>query len=66
MDIMVEGPRVAQVAGMLHEKDIPYSVVIGDVDIILEREHGTALSKPTKGGSANYCKNFQNNIRNNF
>nr|UPI76685.1 M14 metal carboxypeptidase 8 [Antheraea yamamai] len=54
MDIMVEGPRIVQVAAMLQEKDIPYSVAIGDVGIIIEREHGIALPKFTKDSSTGY------------
>lgn len=39
MDIMVEGPRTPQVAGMLHEREIPYSVAIADVSGKIEKEH---------------------------
>lgn len=39
MDIMVEGSRSATVAGLLHEKEIPFAVAIGDVNLMLEREN---------------------------
>nr|XP_034834978.1 carboxypeptidase A1-like [Maniola hyperantus] len=45
MDIMVEGPRSAQVAGMLHERDIPYAIAIGDVDPMIKREQGNSFIK---------------------
>lgn len=45
MDVMVEGSRASQVAGMLHEREIPYAVAVGDVNVLLEREQGTALNK---------------------
>lgn len=45
MDIMVEGPRAAQVAGMLHEREIPFSIAVPDVNTMLEKEQGHAISK---------------------
>lgn len=51
MDVMVEAPRSAQVAGMLHEREIPYSVAIGDVGLMLEKEKGTCPSKSEARGS---------------
>ncbi|CAH1639214.1 unnamed protein product [Spodoptera littoralis] len=51
MDIMVNGPRTAQVAGILHERDIPYSIAIPDVSVLLEREQGHAVSKTFKRSS---------------
>ncbi|XP_050348097.1 carboxypeptidase B-like [Nymphalis io] len=38
MDIMVEGPQSSQVACMLHEREIPYAVAIGDLRTMLEKE----------------------------
>ncbi|CAH2229957.1 jg14029 [Pararge aegeria aegeria] len=48
MDIMVEGPRSAQVAGMLHERDIPYAIAIGDVDPMIRREQGSSFTKDSR------------------
>nr|XP_013189735.1 unnamed protein product [Amyelois transitella] len=45
MDILVESRRSGQVAGMLHEREIPYSVAVGDVNILLEREQGCSTSR---------------------
>ncbi|XP_072944773.1 carboxypeptidase A1-like [Epargyreus clarus] len=45
MDIMVEGPRSAQVAGMLLEREIPYAVAIGDVTSMLDKEQGGTIAK---------------------
>ncbi|XP_053611116.1 uncharacterized protein LOC128675620 [Plodia interpunctella] len=45
MDILVESPRAAQVAGMLHEREIPYSVAVGDLNILLEREQASCPSR---------------------
>ncbi|CAH0694678.1 unnamed protein product [Spodoptera exigua] len=45
MDILIDGPRAAQVAGILHERDISYSIAIPDVAALLEREQGNALTK---------------------
>ncbi|KAL4711506.1 hypothetical protein ACJJTC_000522 [Scirpophaga incertulas] len=44
MDILVEGPRAGQVAGILHERDIAYSIAIGDVALMIEKEQGSASS----------------------
>ncbi|CAG9564627.1 unnamed protein product [Danaus chrysippus] len=51
MDIMVESPHAAQVAGLLNERDIPYSIAISDVKTLIEREQGNTLKKNlnTKG-----------------
>nr|XP_026495764.1 uncharacterized protein LOC113400423 [Vanessa tameamea] len=38
MDIMVEGAQSSQVAGMLHEREIPYAVAIGDLRTLMEKE----------------------------
>ncbi|KAJ0174575.1 hypothetical protein K1T71_009683 [Dendrolimus kikuchii] len=51
MDIMVEGPKTAQVAGMLHEREIPFAIAIGDVGLLIEREQGSALSKTIRRNS---------------
>lgn len=56
MDIMVEGPRSGQVAGMLHEREIPYSVAVGDVAVLFEREQGHSASKIIRRGSATLRK----------
>lgn len=56
MDIMVEGPRAGQVAGMLHERGIPYSVAVGDVSNLLEKEQGLSSSKTFRRGSATIRK----------
>ncbi|XP_045488617.1 carboxypeptidase A4-like [Pieris rapae] len=53
MDVMVEGPRASQVAGMLHEREIPYAIAVGDVNVLLEREQGTVLNKLRRQPSAN-------------
>ncbi|OWR51415.1 molting carboxypeptidase A [Danaus plexippus plexippus] len=45
MDIMVESPHAAQVAGLLNERDIPYSIAISDVRTLIEREQGNTLKK---------------------
>ncbi|KAM3965859.1 carboxypeptidase B-like [Aphomia sociella] len=58
MDIMVEGPRAAQVAGMLHEREIPYSVAIRDVNVNLDREQSGAVAKPIKRNSAGIRRNM--------
>ncbi|CAG9788791.1 unnamed protein product [Diatraea saccharalis] len=50
MDIMVERSRAGQVAGMLHEREIPYSVAIADVGLMISRERGgtsTKIQSPT-------------------
>ncbi|CAH4035459.1 unnamed protein product [Pieris brassicae] len=52
MDVMVEGPRASQVAGMLHEREIPYAIAVGDVNVLLEREQGTVLNKLRRQSSA--------------
>ncbi|XP_045500690.1 carboxypeptidase B-like isoform X1 [Colias croceus] len=51
MDVMVEGPRAAQVASMLHEREIPYAIAMGDVDIMVEKEQGTVLNKLVKNSA---------------
>ncbi|XP_045451565.1 carboxypeptidase B-like [Melitaea cinxia] len=38
MDIMVEGPQSSQVAGMLHEREIPFAIAIGDLSAMIEKE----------------------------
>lgn len=48
MDIMVDGNRTGQVAGMLHEREIPYSVAIPDVTDLLEKENGSRQSIPRR------------------
>ncbi|XP_075980753.1 uncharacterized protein LOC142979607 [Anticarsia gemmatalis] len=45
MDVMVEGPRAGQVAGMLHERDVPYTIAIPDVNALCEKEQGNVLTK---------------------
>ncbi|CAD0202529.1 unnamed protein product [Chrysodeixis includens] len=37
-----------QVAGMLHEREIPYSVAVPDVTELLEKENGPRLSMPRR------------------
>ncbi|XP_062530636.1 uncharacterized protein LOC101735349 [Bombyx mori] len=54
MDIMVDGPRITQIAGMLHEREIPYSIAIGDVGSVLSREQGIKYSKNNR--KPNYCE----------
>lgn len=44
MDIMVEGPRAAQVAEMLHEREVPYSIAVPDVNALYEREVNSITS----------------------
>lgn len=56
MEIMVEGSRVASVAGMLHEREIPFSVAVGDLDTLLEKERGAATSKLVKPCHEGYSK----------
>lgn len=36
MDVLVEGNRLASIGGMFHEREIPYTVAIADVNAILE------------------------------
>lgn len=55
MDIMVDGPRITQIAGMLHEREIPYSIAIGDVGSVLSREQGIKYSKNNRKPN---CKIF--------
>lgn len=38
MDVMVRGSKAAQVAGVLHEREIPFSVAIGDVELLVAKE----------------------------
>ncbi|XP_059052557.1 carboxypeptidase A2-like [Achroia grisella] len=49
MDVMVEGSRAAQVSGMLHERDIPFSVAIGDVSAMVDREQGETFRRNSVG-----------------
>ncbi|XP_031764689.2 uncharacterized protein LOC113518740 [Galleria mellonella] len=58
MDIMVEGSRAAQVSGMLHEREIPYSIAIGDVRAMLEREQGATVTKMPRINSADIRHNI--------
>ncbi|XP_047992762.1 uncharacterized protein LOC125231359 [Leguminivora glycinivorella] len=44
MDFFVDKPRVAQVASMLHERGIPFSVSIRDVDELKSREQGSTVT----------------------
>ncbi|XP_063386547.1 carboxypeptidase B-like isoform X2 [Cydia fagiglandana] len=44
MDFFVDKPRVAQVASMLHERGIPFSVSIRDVDELRCREQGSSIT----------------------
>lgn len=51
MDIMVDGKRAAYVAGMLHERDIPFSVAVGDVGLLMEKESNLpSVDKGTRRG----------------
>lgn len=36
MDVLVEGNRLSSVAGMFHEREIPYTVAIADVNAIIQ------------------------------
>lgn len=36
MDVLVEGNRLASIGGMFHEREIPYTVAIADVNALLE------------------------------
>lgn len=36
MDVLVEGNRLESIAGMFHEREIPYTVAIADVNTILD------------------------------
>lgn len=58
MDIMVEGPKTAQVAGMLHERDIPFAIAIGDVGLLIEKEQGNTLAKTIRSNSSGPRKIF--------
>ncbi|XP_063625628.1 uncharacterized protein LOC134797337 [Cydia splendana] len=44
MDFFVDKPRVAQVASMLHERGIPFSVSIRDVDELRCCEQGSSIT----------------------
>ncbi|CAH2043872.1 unnamed protein product, partial [Iphiclides podalirius] len=60
MDIMVEGPKSAQVADLLRDRCIPYAVAIGDVGNLLDREQGCP-SKPQKskrGANKTVCMDW--------
>lgn len=48
MDIMVDANRTGQVAGMLHEREIPYSIAIPDVTDLIGKENGSRQSLPRK------------------
>lgn len=49
----MEWSKSGQVAGMLHEREIPYSVAVGDVAVLLEREkEGCSVIKTFKRKSA--------------
>lgn len=43
MDVLIDGSRCAQIAGMLHEREIAFSVAIGDVSMMIEKEQGNVL-----------------------
>ncbi|XP_049875904.1 carboxypeptidase A1-like [Pectinophora gossypiella] len=43
MEVLVEGNRAAQIAGMLHEREIPYSVAVSDVEAMLDLEAGAGV-----------------------
>ncbi|PZC76035.1 hypothetical protein B5X24_HaOG205237 [Helicoverpa armigera] len=51
MDIMVDGPRAAQVAGILHERDIPFSIAVPDVASLVEREQGNSITRTIRKNS---------------
>lgn len=36
MDVLVESNRLESIAGMFHEREIPYTVAVADVNAILE------------------------------
>lgn len=59
MDIMVEGPKSAQVADLLHERCIPYAVAIGDVGVLLDRERGGPTKSPKSSRGAAKRKHFE-------
>ncbi|XP_050682299.1 carboxypeptidase B-like isoform X2 [Leptidea sinapis] len=44
MDVMVEGPRAAQVASMMQEREIPFAVAVGDVAVLIDKEQGSSFS----------------------
>lgn len=44
MEIMVEGSKSVQVAGLLHERDIPYTVAIADMTALLQKEQNTPIA----------------------
>ncbi|XP_048481564.1 uncharacterized protein LOC105380091 [Plutella xylostella] len=51
VDIMVDGKRAASVAGLLHEREIAYSVAITDVGNRLDREKNKELATQTENNS---------------
>ncbi|CAK1587071.1 unnamed protein product [Parnassius mnemosyne] len=59
MDIMVEGPRAAQVADLLHDRCIPYAVAISDVGALLDREQGCTKSRRSACGLRR-CMDWKN------
>ncbi|VVC93997.1 unnamed protein product [Leptidea sinapis] len=47
MDVMVEGPRAAQVASMMQEREIPFAVAVGDVAVLIDKEQGSSFIRMT-------------------
>ncbi|KAJ8712399.1 hypothetical protein PYW07_005241 [Mythimna separata] len=58
MDIMIDASRAVQVAGILSERDIPYTIAIADLTALLEKEQNItiniATNKPKKMDWNNY------------
>lgn len=58
MDIMVEGRRSGLVAGMLHEKEIPFSVAVPNVDQLVEKEQRTVSNTFRRSGNASRFRKY--------
>ncbi|KAJ8715137.1 hypothetical protein PYW08_005118 [Mythimna loreyi] len=58
MDIMIDASRAVQVAGILNERDIPYTIAIADLTALLEKEQNITVniskSKPKNMDWNNY------------
>lgn len=41
MDVLVEGNRLPSIAGIFHEREIPYTVAVADVNAIIEYQEAS-------------------------
>lgn len=48
MDIMVDGTKTAQIATLLIERDIPYTIAVPDLNAILNKEQNATTVLKTQ------------------